>query len=219
MNWVESLKNLHSAQGISEIVSTGGLLALMLIIFAETGLLAGFFLPGDSLLITAGLLSNPQNPNYVNGLNILSLNFILTITAIIGDQVGFFLGTQSGKKIYDRPDGRFYKRAHLESAREFYIRYGGPAIAAGRYIPIIRTFIPFVAGIAMMDYKKFVLWNIAGGIIWVTSMLWIGYYLGQTALANRLDKIIIIVIFVSTIPLIISAVKKYFSKALSHISK
>lgn len=220
MDWLlESLKQLHSAQGISEIVATGGMLTLVIIIFSETGLLAGFFLPGDSLLITAGLLSNPSNPNYVSGLDIFSLNLILVFAAIIGDQVGFFLGAKTGQRIYDRPDGRFYKRAHLDSARNFYKKYGGLSIAAGRYIPIIRTFVPFAAGVAMMDYKKFVIWNVAGGIVWVTSMLWIGYFLGQTSLANSLDKIIVLVIFISIIPIIISAIKKYFNKDLSHTSK
>lgn len=212
MDWTSLLKNLHSAEGISQIIATGGMVVLVAIIFSETGLLVGFFLPGDSLLITAGVLANPQNPHYLSGLNIITLNIVLTLAAIIGDQLGFYLGAKTGKKIYHRPDGRFYKRAHLEAAREFYKKYGGLSIAAGRYIPIIRTFVPFVAGLASMDYKKFIIWNIAGGIIWVTSLLWAGYYLGQTSWANRLDKIIVIVIFVSVLPLIISTLKKYFKK-------
>lgn len=207
---IEALKNLHNAQGISSIIQTGGLITLVAIIFAETGLLVGFFLPGDSLLITAGVLSNPENPNHLASLDIMTLNVVLVLAAIIGDQLGYFLGIKTGEKIYDRPDGRFYKRKHLESAKDFYKKYGGISIAAGRYVPIIRTFVPFVAGVAQMDYKKFVFWNIGGGMVWVTSLLWVGYFLGQTPLANRLDKIIVLVIFVSTIPLIVTSVRKYF---------
>jgi len=209
---IESLRSLHSAEGISQIVQAGGLFVLIAIIFAETGLLVGCFLPGDSLLITAGVLANPLNPNHVSSMNIWILNLTLAVAGIVGDQVGYWLGLKTGTKIYDRPDGRIYKRRHLEHAREFYKRYGGISIALGRYVPIVRTFVPFVAGVAQMEYRKFVAWNIGGGIVWVTSLLWIGYFLGQTPLANRLDKIILLVIFVSILPIIIGSLKKMTTK-------
>jgi membrane-associated protein len=197
------LRELHSAQGISQIVQAGGVIALTAIIFAETGLLVGFFLPGDSLLITAGVLANPANPHHVAALDIVWLNVILCIAAIVGDQVGFLLGRKAGEGIWKRPDGRFYKRKHLEAAHEFYVKYGGPSVVGARYVPILRTFVPFAAGMAQMPYRSFVFWNIGGGILWITSLLWIGYYLGQTPLANRLDKIIVVVILVSILPMVI----------------
>jgi len=210
---LDSVRSLHTAEGISSVIQTGGLLALVGIIFAETGLLVGFFLPGDSLLITAGVLANPANPNHVAALEIGVLNGILMIAAIVGDQVGFFLGTRAGASIWNRPDSRFYKRKHLEAAHEFYERYGGFSVVAARYVPIVRTFVPFVAGVARMPYRNFVFWNIGGGILWVTSLLWVGYYLGQTSLANRLDKIIVVVVLVSVLPMVVGILKKWMKRS------
>src|SRR4051812_4323228 len=110
------LRELHSAEGISQIVQAGGVFAITAIIFAETGLLVGFFLPGDSLLITAGVLANPANPNHIDALNVFMLNVILATAAIVGDQLGYFLGKKAGDSVWNRPDGRFYKRKHLEAA-------------------------------------------------------------------------------------------------------
>jgi membrane-associated protein len=206
---MEWLKTLHSAEGISRIIEAGGLLALVAIVFAETGLLVGFFLPGDSLLITSGVLANPANPHHVQALDIVWMNILLMIAAIVGDQVGYMLGHKTGDAIWDRPDSRFFKKKHLMEAKAFYEKYGGFSVVAARYVPIVRTFVPFVAGVARMPYRKFVFWNISGGILWVTSLLWIGYYLGQTQLANRLDKIIVVVIFVSILPMIIGGLKRW----------
>jgi membrane-associated protein len=205
------LKELHSAAGIASIVQAGGMIALTAIIFAETGLLVGFFLPGDSLLITAGVLANPANPNHVAALDVATMNAVLCLAAIIGDQTGYYLGHKAGDRIWERPDGRFYKRAHLQAAHEFYERYGGVSVVAARYVPIIRTFVPFVAGVARMPYRRFVFWNISGGLLWITSLLWLGYYLGATPLANRLDKLIVLVIFVSILPMIIGFARKAWS--------
>lgn len=213
---LEWLQQLHSSQGIAEIIATGGMIALVGIIFAETGLLVGFFLPGDSLLITAGVLANPANPNHIASLDVWTMNILLMIAAIVGDQLGFYLGHKVGDRIWERPDGRLYKRAHLKEAHDFYMKYGGPAVVAARYVPIMRTFVPFVAGVARMPYRNFVFWNIGGGILWITSLLWVGYYLGQTSLANRLDKLIVLVIFVSILPLALGAVKRFLgAKKLS----
>ncbi len=208
----DKVKWIHSAEGISQIVGAGGVYVLTAIIFAETGLLIGFFLPGDSLLITAGVLSNPLNPNYISSLDIYQLNIILVIAAIVGDQTGYYIGHKVGDKIWERPDSRFYKRKHLIAAQEFYQKYGGFSVVAARYIPIIRTFVPFVAGVARMPYRKFVGWKIGGGILWITSLLWVGFYLGQTQLANRLDKIIVIVIFVSVLPMFFGILKNWMKK-------
>lgn len=208
---MEWLSRLHSAEGIAEIVQAGGVIALIAIIFAETGLLVGFFLPGDSLLITAGLLANPVNPHHVEALDIVWLNVVLAVAAIVGDQVGFLLGRKTGQAIWSKPDGRFYKRKHLEAAQAFYDKYGGVSVVAARYVPIFRTFVPFAAGMAKMPYSKFVFWNVFGGIVWITSLLWIGYFLGATQYANRLDKVIVLVIFVSILPIILGAAKKWLT--------
>lgn len=203
------LKDLHTAQGISQLVESGGLIVLTTIIFAETGLLIGFFLPGDSLLITAGVLANPANPHHLQSLDIIWVNIILVIAAVVGDQVGYLLGKKAGDSIWQRPDGRFYKKKYLIEAHAFYEKHGSWSITLARYVPILRTFVPFVAGVARMSYKKFVFWNAFGGILWITSLLWVGYFLGQTKLANSLDKIIVVVILVSTLPIIFGFFKKY----------
>lgn len=214
----ESLSHLHSASGISEIVAAGGIIALVAIIFAETGLLVGFFLPGDSLLITAGVLANPNNPNFVPGLEIWTLLWLLMAAAILGDQTGFYLGRKAGNAMWKRPDGRFYKRAHLKAAAEFYEKHGGIAVVGARYVPILRTFVPFVAGMARMPYRNFVFWNILGGVLWITSLLWAGYYLGQTSFANRLDKLIVIVVLISILPMIIGGLRKATARPSSNAS-
>lgn len=208
LNLYDQLKWIHSAEGISQILGMGGLVVLAIIIYAETGLLIGFFLPGDSLLITAGVLSNPSNPNHLAGFEILSLNCVLIVAAVVGDQTGYFLGKKVGNRIWQKPDSWLFKRQHLKAAQEFYNKYGAISIVAARYVPIIRTFVPFVAGVARMPYRHFAVWNILGGILWITSLVWLGFYLGQTTFANRLDKIIVLVIFVSVLPMILGVVKK-----------
>lgn len=214
---LEWLHELHSASGISHLIEMGGLYVLIAIVFAETGLLAGFFLPGDSLLITAGVLANPLNPNHISTLEIATLNFCLALAVVCGDQLGYFLGTKAGSAVWNRPDGRFYKRKHLEAAQGFYQTYGGFSVIAAKYVPIFRTFVPFVAGLARMPYRKFAMWDIAGGILWISSLLWIGYFLGQTPLANRLDKLIIVVIFVSVLPMAFGALKRWLTAQKSAI--
>lgn len=205
---MEWLQQLHTSQGIASMIGAGGMVVLVAIIFAETGLLVGFFLPGDSLLITAGVLANPLNANHIPSLDVWTLNLVLIVAAIVGDQLGFYLGHRVGDEIWKKPDGRLYKRKHLQAAHDFYVKYGAPSVVAARYVPIMRTFVPFVAGVARMPYSGFVKWNILGGILWITSLLWVGYFLGQTELANRLDKIIVLVIFVSILPLIIGGLRK-----------
>jgi membrane-associated protein len=210
---LEWLHHLHSSEGISQIIAWAGMLApflLAFIIFAETGLLIGFFLPGDSLLITAGALANPANHNHIAGLNILVLNLILALAATAGNQTGYFLGHKLGDRVWQRPDSRFFKRRHLEEAHAFYMRWGGLAIFAARFIPIFRTFTPFAAGMARMPYRRFVFWDVVGGVIWITSVLWAGYLLSRLGLANRLDKLIVIVIFVSFLPIIFGALARWW---------
>jgi membrane-associated protein len=206
-DFFEWLKSMHDPTTFVEWLSTGGTILVTAVVFAETGLLLGFFLPGDSLLITTGVLSNPLNPNALTGLNIVTLNICLVLAAFVGDQLGYFLGRRTGVLIYEKPDGRFFKRKYIRQAHEFYEKYGVAAIMICKFMPIFRTFVPFIAGVAEMKYARYVLWDAVGAFVWITSLLWIGYFLGQTPLANRLDKIIVIVLIVSTMPVIISAIR------------
>ncbi len=200
---IQFLKGIHTSEGITQVIVSGGMLALIGIVFAETGLLVGFFLPGDSLLITAGILAAQGH------LNIMWLNITLTVAAVVGDQVGYVLGLKTGKAIFSRPDTRFFKKKHAIAAHEFYMQHGGKAIVLARFLPIMRTFVPFIAGVAEMPYRRFVAFNILGGILWVASMLWTGYLLGHTPLAKSLDRIIVIVVMISFIPLVFGTAKAW----------
>ncbi len=205
LDWI---KTLHSPETFSQWLSSGGIFFVTAIIFAETGLLLGFFLPGDSLLITAGVLSNPFNPNHLEGIHLSALMVCLTLAAIIGDQVGYFLGRKTGDVVFSKEDGLLFKKKHVERAKAFYEQYGVAAIIACRFIPILRTFVPFIAGVSRMEYTRYLKWDIFGGFLWINSLLTAGYYLGQTEYANRLDKIIIVVVIVSVIPMVIGGLKK-----------
>ena len=206
---IEQLKSLHNPATFTQWLSTGGVALVTAIVFAETGLLLGFFLPGDSLLITAGVLSNPSNPNAVPGLVFFTLQIALTLAAIFGDQVGYFLGRKTGDAIFKKEDGLLFKKKYVAEAHAFYEKYGIAAIIACKFIPVFRTFVPFVAGVAKMDYRKYVQWDVLGCILWINSLLLLGYFLGQTSLANRLDKIILLVVFVSVLPIVIGGVKRW----------
>jgi membrane-associated protein len=208
----EFLKNLHSSEGIIGLIRTGGLALIAFIIFAETGLLVGFFLPGDSLIITAGIFTAA---NEMTDAPLFSLNQMLlwlSIAAIIGDQCGYFLGTRAGEWVRHRPDSWLIKKKHLKKAHDFYEKYGSLAIILAHFMPILRTFVPFAAGASKMTYSKFARVNVIGAVLWVWSMTLIGHYIGTTPLAKKLDRIIVLVVFVSILPMIISFVRKvYFS--------
>src|SRR3989338_7966087 len=158
-----------------ELIRWGGYTALTIIVFAETGLLAGFFLPGDSLLVTAGLLAA------VDGvLNIWALAGLLTAAAIAGDSTGYAIGYHLGPRIFTREDSRFFHKNHLVRTQRFYEKYGAKTIVLARFVPIIRTFAPTVAGVGRMRYRTFLAFNVAGGIGWVASMTLAGYLLGRS---------------------------------------
>ncbi len=210
------IKSLHSPETFARWLSEGGMFFITAIIFAETGLLLGFFLPGDSLLITAGVFSNPANPNHIDGISAPVLALLLTVTAILGDQVGYFLGRKTGEAVFTREDGLFFKKKYVHDAKAFYDRYGIAAIIGCRFVPILRTFVPFIAGVAKMDYRRFLKWDIFGGALWINSLITIGYYLGQTEFANRLDKVIVLVVFVSIIPMVVGTIKRVLRKGNAH---
>jgi membrane-associated protein len=192
--------HLHTAKGLQELIQTGGLLVLFLIIFSETGLLVGFFLPGDSLLVTAGALSVSTNnrPAYFDFWTLIGLSII---AAIIGNQLGWWLGKNFGQRLENKPDGWLFKKKYIEEADAHFRDNGSLSLVIARFIPIMRTFVPFVAGMAHMPGMKFLKWNVVGAFIWITSLVGIGHYIGQTEFADSLHKVIILVVVVSLLPL------------------
>lgn len=180
------------------LIRWGGYTVLVGIVFAETGLLAGFFLPGDSLLVTAGLLAAGGGP-----LNIWMLGVLLSAAAIAGDSVGYAIGYHLGPRIFTREHSRLFHRDHLLRTQRFYERHGAKMIVLARFIPIIRTFAPTVAGVGRMRYRTFLLFNVVGGVGWVLSMTLAGYWLGRVVpdIERHLHWVISIVIVVSFLPL------------------
>ncbi|MBX9603209.1 MAG: VTT domain-containing protein [Bryobacteraceae bacterium] len=166
------------------------------IVFAETGLLVGFFFPGDSLLFTIGVVAGAGK------LDVAFIILLLTVAAIAGDQTGFMLGRRTGPRIFDRPDSRFFKRDHLMKTQMFYEKHGGKTIIYARFVPIIRTFAPFIAGVAGMRYGRFVAFNVFGGIGWVVSMVLAGYFLGGIPLIRQhFEKVVLGIVLVSVLPI------------------
>ncbi|MCS6874294.1 MAG: VTT domain-containing protein [Acidobacteriota bacterium] len=187
---------------------------LFLIIFAETGLAIGFFLPGDSLLVVAGLFAAAGK------LDLWIMMITLFIAAVTGDAVGYYSGKKIGPAIFKRPKSRFFNPKHLQRAHEFYKRHGGKTIILARFVPIVRTFAPIVAGAADMRYRDFFIYNVAGGFIWIVSMLLTGYYLGEAVerifgikLEDHIEKLVAVVIFLSLTPIFYEYLKeKYLRK-------
>ncbi len=168
--------SIFSSDGLHQIVATGGIPVLCLIIFAETGLLIGFFLPGDTLLISAGLLSATG----VIKVDFITMDLALIGAAILGNSIGYFIGAKAGKQLFERPHSKFFNRDHLLKTHAFYEKYGGITMILARFIPIVRTFAPVVAGTASMGLKKFMLYNILGAIIWIGTVTSVGYFIART---------------------------------------
>ena len=178
---------------------------LALIIFLETGAMV-FFLPGDSLLVTAGLYA-------ANGkLSLLTLNLILIPCAIAGDALSYAIGSKTGPMLFNKPRSRFFKPEHVAAAHGFYEKHGGKAIIIARFMPVMRTFVPVVAGIAGMTYREFGFYNIIGGVSWVMSMTVLGYFVGMTPLGKHIEAVIIAVVFLSILPGIIAWLKSRNAK-------
>ena len=187
------LAQLYDVRGLIE---WGGTVLICLIVFVETGMFVGFFLPGDSLLVTAGVFAGAGH------LKLASLLSLVTLCAIAGDQLGYFIGHRAGQGLYNRPDSRFFKRKYLEEAHEFYEHYGGKTVIMARFLPIIRTFCPPVAGAARMSYRRYLTYDILGGFLWVWGMVLVGYTLGRTVpnVDKKIHYIIAGVIVVSFLP-------------------
>ncbi len=198
---IDFIKNLADAEWI---ITNGGLYLVMLIIFAETGLFIGFFLPGDYLLfITGMIIANSMYPFEHGWSNLVFWNTLISVCAILGNFVGYWFGKKSGPLLFERKDSLLFKKKHLEQARAFYDKKGGSAIIIARFLPIVRTFAPIVAGIVAMDFKKFVQFNVWGALIWVFSLVSLGFVLGENAFVKEyIDKIVIGIIVVTTFPVL-----------------
>jgi membrane-associated protein len=190
----------RTVYNVPELIRIGGMTGIVAIVFAETGLLVGFFLPGDSLLVTAGLFAARGD------LDIAWLNVALAAAAIAGDATGYWIGYRAGQTLYSRPNSFFFRRDHVIRTHEFYERHGGKTIVIARFMPIIRTFAPVVAGAASMTYRRFAAYNIVGGIGWVLSMTLTGYYLGLSIpdIDKHIHIVVAVVIFLSLLPGIIA---------------
>lgn len=186
------------------IIKYGGLYLVAFIIFAETGLFIGFFLPGDGLLFITGIMiANSESPFSDPFFNLIYWLIIITAAGIIGNMVGYWFGKKSGPMLYKRKETWIFKRKHLEQAADFYDKRGGTAIIIARFLPIVRTFAPIVGGVVKMEYRKFMQYNIWGGIIWVFSITIMGYVLGNNEwVKNNLHYIILGIVLVTTAPVL-----------------
>ena len=196
------LHSLYNPDGLKELIGWGGAPLICFIVFIETGFFVGFFLPGDSLLVTVGIFS-------AGGFIHMPLKWLLLsvmLCAIVGDQIGYWIGRSAGAALYRREESFFFRRSHLQHAHDFYEKYGGRAVILARFIPIVRTFCPPVAGAAKMPYSSYVAFDICGGIFWVATMILAGYTLGRSVpnIGACIHYVIAVVIVVSVLPAVIS---------------
>lgn len=203
----EFFKHLINPQWIIE---HGGIYLLLLIVFAETGLFVGFFLPGDSLLFVAGIYGDLLSKSFFN-MPFFVIMLMIAIAGVLGNMVGFWFGRKSGPLLFSRKDTFLFKKKYLYQAKEFYDKHGGGAIFLARFLPIVRTFAPIVAGIVQMDGKKFMFYNIVGSFAWVFSMMLSGHYLDKAfpGLKEHLELIVLIIVLITTLPVLI---KLFFGK-------
>jgi membrane-associated protein len=203
---IEFFQRLHH---LDELIRWGGYTILAVIVFAETGLFVGFFLPGDSLLVTAGVFAGKGD------LDVVILMAMLSALAIIGDAVGYWTGRSIGPRLFNREKSLLFAKDHLMAAKHFFEKYGGKAIVFARFIPVVRTFTPVVAGVGEMPYSQFFLYNVVGGVAWVCGMLTLGFFLGRTIpdIDKKIHWIILLIIIVSFIPAVIEFMRMKKAKA------
>jgi membrane-associated protein len=204
---LDFLRSLTDPERLIHLLSTmlsgwWGYVALFCVVFSETGLLVGFFLPGDSLLFTVGVVAGAGH------LDIVAVNAVLMAAAMIGDQTGYWLGRKTGPRIFNRPDSRLFRREHVVRTHAFYERHGGKALIYARFIPIVRTFTAFVAGVGQMRYQRFLFYSVIGAGFWVFSMTMLGYTLGNVPVVRaHFEKVILAIILISVLPALLHAVK------------
>jgi membrane-associated protein len=204
VNMFELLKDaFHLLSDIRGLIQWGGMLLICGIVFVETGLFLGFFLPGDSLLVTAGVFAAAGH------LRLGMLLLVVSFCAIAGDQLGYWIGRRAGQALYKRDDSLLFKKRHLQRASEFYSRYGGKTVVLARFVPIVRTFMSPVAGAARMNYRRFLSYDVFGGFLWVWSMVLIGYFLGSAVpnVEKNIHIVIAVVVFLSILPAVIEAIR------------
>lgn len=207
ISWPDLLRQLYNVQGL---IHWGGTLLVCGIVFVETGLFVGFFLPGDSLLVTAGVFAATGQ------LKLAWLLAAVPLCAIAGDQLGYWIGHKAGGNLYRREDSRFFRKKYLERAREFYEKHGRKAVIIARFIPVIRTFCPPVAGAAKMRYSRYLMYDVFGGFLWVGVMVMIGYWLGQIPHVDKeIHWVIAGVIVVSLLPAVIQMLRMRGQKRAS----
>ena len=197
------LRSLYDPDGLKELIRAGGSPLVCGIVFVETGFFVGFFLPGDSLLVTAGIFAA------AGVIPLRGLLLPVMLCAIIGDQIGYWIGRAAGPALYRREDSFFFRRSHLQRAHDFYEKYGGRAVIFARFIPIVRTFCPPVAGAAAMPYLRYLSFDICGGTLWVGAMILGGFSLGRSVpnIGERIHYVIAAVVLVSVLPAIISILR------------
>lgn len=201
-------KDLTNPESIIKL----GLPLLLFVIFAETGLFFGFFLPGDSLVFISGMLC-ATNPELL-GVNIFVLIMLMSLSAIIGNMAGYYFGKRVGARLYSRPDSFFFKRRHVNATQAFYERHGGKTLFLGRFLPVIRTFAPILAGVIKIDLKKFILYNITGAFCWIASFCGIGFFLGSRypGVKDYLGYIVIGLIVITAVPVALTYFREKRSK-------
>jgi len=194
---------LHFLFNVKGLIEWGGTLLVCAIVFIETGFFVGFFLPGDSLLVTAGVFAASGQ------LHISELLLLVPLCAIVGDQIGYWIGRKAGQALYRREDSLVFRKSHLERARQFYEKYGGKTVILARFVPIVRTFCPPVAGAAQMPYGRYFAYDVAGGFLWGGGMILGGYFLGRQIpnISENIHYVIAVVIFLSLLPPIISVLR------------
>jgi membrane-associated protein len=205
---VGSVEHLvHLLFNVKGLIEWGGALLVCGIVFIETGFFVGFFLPGDSLLVTAGVFAASGH------LRLSELLLLVPLCAIVGDQIGYWIGRKAGQTLYRREDSFVFRKRHLQRAHEFYEKYGGKTVILARFIPVVRTFCPPVAGAAEMSYGRYLAYDIAGGLLWVGSMLLGGYFLGRQIpnIGDNIHYVIAVVIFLSLLPPLIGVLRARFS--------
>ena len=192
-----------------DLIDKVGLVGIWLIVFAESGLLVGFFLPGDSLLFTAGFFaSSPSSIPSELHLNLPLLLIGCFVAAVAGDQVGYLFGHRVGDALLQRPDSRFFKRSNVEKAQRFFDKHGAKTIVLARFVPIVRTFAPIVAGVSSMRYRTFVTYNIVGGALWAIGVTLLGYFLGQVdVVEENLEITILVIVAMSLMPMVVELLR------------
>ena len=196
-------RSLYDPEGLKELIRSGGAPLVCTIVFIETGFFVGFFLPGDSLLVTAGIFA---------AAGVVPLRWLLLpvmACAIVGDQIGYWIGRTAGPTLYKREDSLLFRRSHLQRAHDFYEKYGGRAVIFARFVPIIRTFCPPVAGAARMPYTRYLMFDVFGGVLWVGAMILGGYFLGRNVpnIGQRIHYVIAAVVVLSLLPAVISILR------------